>query len=119
MLVPLLVMAVGVYAAVRWLLLLRMRTALNERKIEALRLYGPRRAPRDADGEPSPPRLGAALRLRHGSMLPGSHWHVHCRDGRLCGFVWPAYAVAVAVLGGLALAFVARLSGQRKRRSTA
>src|SRR5689334_13673013 len=41
MLLPLLVMAVAFTLLFLWLLLLRMRTALNERKIEALRLYGP------------------------------------------------------------------------------
>jgi len=40
MLLPLLVMAVGFMLLFGWLLLLRMRTILNERKSEALRLYG-------------------------------------------------------------------------------
>src|SRR5947207_14306587 len=40
MLIPLLVMAVGFALLFGWLLLLRMRTALNERKARALRLYG-------------------------------------------------------------------------------
>jgi heme exporter protein C len=40
MLLPLLVMAVGFTLLFAWLLLLRMRTMLNERKAEALRLYG-------------------------------------------------------------------------------
>jgi heme exporter protein C len=40
MLLPLLVMAVAFMLLFLWLLLLRMRTILNERKAEALRLYG-------------------------------------------------------------------------------
>jgi heme exporter protein C len=40
MLLPLLVMALAFTLLFVWLLLLRMRTALNERKAEALRLYG-------------------------------------------------------------------------------
>jgi heme exporter protein C len=40
MLVPLLVMAAAFGLLFLWLLLLRMRTALNERKARALRLYG-------------------------------------------------------------------------------
>ncbi|HTV87540.1 MAG TPA: hypothetical protein VME41_00855, partial [Stellaceae bacterium] len=39
-LLPLLVMAFGFMLAFLWLLLLRMRAALNDRKLEALRLYG-------------------------------------------------------------------------------
>ena len=41
MLLPLLVMAVAFALLFAWLLLLRMRTALNRRKTEALRLYAP------------------------------------------------------------------------------
>jgi heme exporter protein C len=41
MLLPLLVMASAFTLLFLWLLLLRMRTALNQRKIEALRLYAP------------------------------------------------------------------------------
>ena len=41
MLLPLLVMAVGFLLLFLWLLVLRMRTALNERKARALSLYGP------------------------------------------------------------------------------
>jgi len=51
MLLPLLVMALGFALLFGWLLLLRMRTALNERKAEALRLYtqpAPQREPADA-----------------------------------------------------------------------
>jgi len=40
MLLPLLVMASGFALLFGWMLVLRMRTALNERKVEALRLYG-------------------------------------------------------------------------------
>src|SRR5437879_1886523 len=40
LLIPLLVMALGCGLLFGWLLLLRMRTALNERKARALRLYG-------------------------------------------------------------------------------
>ena len=55
LLLPLLVTAVGFMLLFVWLLLLRMRTALNERRIEALRLYG-RAAPRRVRGaEPLPP----------------------------------------------------------------
>ena len=41
MLLPLLVMASAFTLLFLWLLLLRMRTALNQRKIEALRLHMP------------------------------------------------------------------------------
>jgi heme exporter protein C len=41
MLLPLLVMAGGFALLFLWLLLIRMRTALNERKARALSLYGP------------------------------------------------------------------------------
>ncbi|HEX5453137.1 MAG TPA: heme ABC transporter permease [Stellaceae bacterium] len=40
MLLPLFVMAIGFLLLFMWMLLLRMRTALNERKAQALRLYG-------------------------------------------------------------------------------
>jgi heme exporter protein C len=40
MLVPLLVMALAFTLMFGWLLLLRMRTALNERRLRALRIYG-------------------------------------------------------------------------------
>ena len=40
MLAPLLVMALGFTLLFGWLLLLRMRTALNERRLRALRIYG-------------------------------------------------------------------------------
>ena len=45
MLLPLLVMAVGFALLFLWLLLLRMRTALNERKARALQVYGRSAAP--------------------------------------------------------------------------
>ena len=51
MLLPLLIMAAGFMLLFGWLLLLRMRTIMNERKAEALRLYGqpaPRRERADA-----------------------------------------------------------------------
>jgi len=50
MLLPLLVMAAGFALLFLWLLVLRMRTALNERKARALSLYGPAAAP-DEDRE--------------------------------------------------------------------
>jgi heme exporter protein C len=53
MLLPLLVMAVGFSLLFGWLLLLRMRTALNEKKARALRLYG-QPAVRGADREAAP-----------------------------------------------------------------
>src|SRR5205085_1367867 len=52
MLVPLLVMALGFALLFGWLLLVRMRTALNERRLRALRIYG------EAASEPA----GAAAR---------------------------------------------------------
>jgi heme exporter protein C len=54
MLLPLLVMAVGFMLLFCWLLLLRMRTLLNERKAEALRLYG-QPAPRRERAEAAVP----------------------------------------------------------------
>jgi len=59
MLLPLLVMAVAFMLLFAWLLLLRMRTALNERKARALRLYarpampGTGRAPSLPDARPA------------------------------------------------------------------
>ena len=53
MLLPLLVMAAGFGLLFLWLLLLRMRTQLNERKARALSLYGPA-AVRDAESEALP-----------------------------------------------------------------
>jgi heme exporter protein C len=50
LLIPLLVMALGFGLLFGWLLLLRMRIALNERKARALRLYGMPPAG-SADGE--------------------------------------------------------------------
>jgi heme exporter protein C len=50
MLLPLLVMATAFMLLFGWLLLLRMRTALNDRKAMALRLYGEPRATRDERG---------------------------------------------------------------------
>jgi heme exporter protein C len=65
MLLPLLVMAAAFMLLFGWLLLLRMRTALNERKIEALRLYGtPARARpgTDPDADRTVPAAHPALR---------------------------------------------------------
>ena len=50
LLLPLLVMALGFFLLFLWLLLLRMRTTLNERKARALSLYGPIAA-RDGDSK--------------------------------------------------------------------
>ena len=50
MLVPLLVMAFGFMLLFAWLLLLRMRAALNERKLRALRIYGEPQSESGADG---------------------------------------------------------------------
>src|SRR5690242_2051177 len=52
MLVPLFVMALGFTLLFGWLLLLRMRTALNERRLRALRIYG-QAATTGAAGEPA------------------------------------------------------------------
>ena len=54
MLLPLLVMAVGFSLLFAWLLLLRMRSALNERKAHALQLYG-QQAARGAEPERAAP----------------------------------------------------------------
>jgi heme exporter protein C len=54
MLIPLLVMASGFALLFGWLLLLRMRTALNERKARALRLYGMSAADGEDSGQPDP-----------------------------------------------------------------
>jgi heme exporter protein C len=54
MLIPLLVMALGFALLFGWLLLLRMRTALNERKARALRLYGMPAAGGEESGQPGP-----------------------------------------------------------------
>ncbi len=60
LLIPLLVMAVGFALLFVWLLLLRMRTALNERKARALSLYGQPAA----RGEDSAAGLSAARPAR-------------------------------------------------------
>src|SRR4051812_29231024 len=62
LLTPLLVMALGFGLLFGWLLLLRMRTALNERKARALRLYGTAAAG-SAAGE-QPITAGLAVRRR-------------------------------------------------------
>jgi heme exporter protein C len=59
MLVPLLVMAVGYALLFVTLLLLRMRTSLNERKARALRLAAPAPA---ASSASAPPNATPALR---------------------------------------------------------
>src|SRR5438309_1630542 len=56
LLLPLLVMAAGFGLLFLWLLLLRMRTALNRGKARALRLYGQAAVP---DGAPDAPPAGA------------------------------------------------------------
>ena len=58
MLLPLFVMTAGFGLLFLWLLLLRMRTQLNERKARALSLYGPAAA-RDEDSEAALPAVGA------------------------------------------------------------
>ena len=53
MLIPLLVMALGFGLLFAWLLLLRMRTALNERRLRALRIYGETSEPPAAGVRPA------------------------------------------------------------------
>jgi heme exporter protein C len=63
MLLPLFAMAIGFALLFGWLLLLRMRTALNRRKLEALRLYGSAAAARaDAVPDRALPAARAAMR---------------------------------------------------------
>ena len=59
LLVPLLVMAVGFALLFGWLLLLRIRTALNERKARALSLYGEPAARAEESAAVRPPGLAA------------------------------------------------------------
>src|SRR5216684_363460 len=54
LLLPLLVMTVGFLLLFLWVLLLRMRTALNERKARALSLYGPAAARDEESSAPLP-----------------------------------------------------------------
>jgi heme exporter protein C len=54
MLLPLLVMGAGFALLFLWLLLLRMRTALNERKARALSLYGQPAARGEGSAAPLP-----------------------------------------------------------------
>jgi heme exporter protein C len=61
LLMPLLVMALGFALLFGWLLLLRMRTALNERKARAARIYGRSGAGSEA-GEPPGPAARPAWR---------------------------------------------------------
>ncbi len=86
MLVPLLVMAVGYLLLFKTLLLVRMRTALNERKA---------RAPRRAAG----PGWDRAARRIAGAAVNFAGW---AAMGGYAAFVWPAYGVALVVLGGIA-----------------
>ena len=70
MLLPLLVMASGFTLLFCWLLLLRMRTALNQRKIEALRLHMPAmRGDIGTDRAVPASPSGAALRPCHGQHV--------------------------------------------------
>ena len=64
MLLPLLVMALAFALLFAWLLLLRMRTALNERRAQALRLYGQpaTRSRSEQRDNAALPAAGAALR---------------------------------------------------------
>jgi hypothetical protein len=62
MLVPLLIMALGFGLLFATLLVLRMRTALNERKARALRLYAVE--PRATEAAERLPAAGAAARMR-------------------------------------------------------
>ena len=68
MLLPLLVMAVGFALLFGWLLLLRMRTTLNEKKARVLRLHGQSAGQTAAPGEEQdramPDAPGVAVRLR-------------------------------------------------------
>ena len=93
MLLPLLVMAVGFMLLFGWLLLLRMRTALNERK--AARPAALRRS-----SAARPPRAAARPAGAERGMNALADW---LAMGGYAGFVWPAYGFAAAVLGGLAL----------------
>jgi heme exporter protein C len=61
LLLPLLAMALGFGLLFGWMLLLRMRAALNQRKAEALRLYGPP-ARRGERAEAALPAARPALR---------------------------------------------------------
>jgi heme exporter protein C len=61
MLLPLLVMAIAFALLFFWLLLLRMRTALNQRKIEALLLHAPAMRP-EIGMDRAIPAAGTALR---------------------------------------------------------
>jgi heme exporter protein C len=61
MLVPLLIMIVAFTLLFGWLLLVRMRTALNERKARALQLYAaPARQPAGAQPQSTPGAVGDA-----------------------------------------------------------
>ena len=90
------------------LLLLRMRTVLNERKAEALRLYGQPAPRRSAAPTPRAARRAMSRRSARSWLAMGGY----------AAFVWPAYGVAAAVLGGFALLFLAALPAERSPRST-
>ena len=95
MLAPLLIMAVGFTLLFAVLLMLRMRTALNERKAMALRLNaGIARAPR-------PSARARRVRAHAGGAVMGDIGAFLAMGG-YAGFVWSAYGVAFTVLGGLA-----------------
>jgi heme exporter protein C len=64
LLLPLLVMGAGFALLFLWLLLLRMRTALNEKKVRALSLYGqPASRGEDSDAKLPAARSGVAVKL--------------------------------------------------------
>jgi heme exporter protein D len=96
MLVPLLVTALGFALLFAWLLL-RMRTALNERKARAVRFYGMAELAAWTANSRSRPagRRGAEAVMNALSAYFGM--------GGYAAFVWPAYAITAAVLGGLAV----------------
>ena len=116
MLVPLLVMASAFTLLFCWLLLLRMRTALNQRKIRRCGLMRRRCAAHRRRTRAVPRPVRRCAEARHGEMLPSfplaRQWS---SMGGYAAFVWPAYAVAVAVLGGSRLALLARAIGPAQR----
>jgi hypothetical protein len=102
MLVPLLVMALGFTLLFGWLLLLRMRTALNERRLRALRIYG-QAATAGAAGEPASAAARPAwrcCRCAHSRHI--SRWAampVSC--GPLTGSPRPCWAGSRSTPGGI------------------
>ena len=100
MLVPLLIMAAGFMLLFATLLMLRMRTALNERKALALRLGGAI-APRAVRPRPEGARIGApGAALKRPAV---TNIGAFLAMGGYAVFVWPAYGLTLVVLGGLAL----------------